>query len=423
MGCSNSSVNVEEGNTNKGPFTPEEKKQIEMIMEENPNLEDQKIVFKKYDISISPNDGLIFREIMSVKIVKEQYPCTDYYKYVSNVLDNSNDIQLLDIKVNSVTTKDYKYTKYDGYFEVSIPYTIQKKNNPLFTFEVTYSYKQFFCGIFAPISFSTQELFTNFSFNVTAKDFHLAYQEGEIAEGNNYAATKNKIIFNGKNEQEDLYFMFIKDEGIKLDNYPSNLNTDFYYIEESDKSMIESGINNAKIKFYVSNIVSIKDVFNFVEDKAYVTSYITVFSPNVERNGEPVEVSFSFRNVPDLQFLNYKIGNRITGRNVTIENDRVTLSSNLDFQPGEFFKTIEYEYSFSLNYNEKDYFSIAIEERELLEGCLYQLYIKRDHDRDVSLYRNWEFDSSDEYCCIAKLPYKGYGDEYFYNYVYVYDYK
>jgi hypothetical protein len=423
MGCGNSSLNVEEGNTNKSPFTLEEKRRIDMIMEENPNLGDLQIAFKKFDISISPNDGVIFREIISLKIVKEQYPCTDNYKYVSNVLDNSNDIQLQVIKVNSVIIKDYKYTKYDGYFEVLIPYTIQKKDYPLFTFELTYSYKQFFCGVFAPISFSTQDLFTNFSFNVIANGFHLAYKEGEIAAGNNYAATKNKIIFNGKNEQEDLYFMFIKDEGIKLDNYSSNLNTDFYYIEESDKSMIESGINDGKIKFSVQNIVSIKDVFNFVEDKAYVTSYITVFSPNAERNREPLEVSFSFRNVPDLQFINYKIGNRITGRNVTIEDDRVTLSSNLDFQPGVFFRTIEYEYSFSLNYNEKNYFSIAVEDRKLLEGCLYQMYIKRDYDRNISLYREWEFDSSEEYCCIAKLPYKGYDDNYFYNYVYVYDYK
>jgi hypothetical protein len=111
MGCGNSSLNVEEGNTNKSPFTLEEKRRIDMIMEENPNLGDLQIAFKKFDISISPNDGVIFREIISLKIVKEQYPCTDNYKYISNVLDNSNDIQLQDIKVNSVIIKDYKYTK------------------------------------------------------------------------------------------------------------------------------------------------------------------------------------------------------------------------------------------------------------------------------------------------------------------------
>ena len=71
----------------------------------------------------------------------------------------------VDISTHTVI-KDYKYTKYDGYFEVLIPYTIQKKDYPLFTFELTYSYKQFFCGVFAPISFSTQDLFTNFSFQI-----------------------------------------------------------------------------------------------------------------------------------------------------------------------------------------------------------------------------------------------------------------
>ena len=59
---------------------------------------------------------------------------------------------------------------------------------------------------------------------------------------------------------------------------------------------------------------------------------------------------------------------------------------------------MELDYSFSLEYEEKEYFTIAIEDRDLIEGCLYELYVKKDRpERSISFYRDLEMSSLNEY--------------------------
>ena len=83
---------------------------------------------------------------------------------------------------------------------------------------------------------------------------------------------------------------------------------------------------------------------------------------------------------------------------------------------------MELYYSFPINYNKDGYYTITIEDRGLIEGCLYLLYVQKDlNERKISFYRNdLEIQDSEEYHYIIKTPYKKYSDQYQYNYIYVY---
>ena len=54
--------------------------------------------------------------------------------------------------------------------------------------------------------------------------------------------------------------------------------TDFYYLEDDEKQMMEKGINSAKIKIQERNIDSIKDIYSFYGTQAFVKTYVTFFS-------------------------------------------------------------------------------------------------------------------------------------------------
>ena len=196
----------------------------------------------------------------------------------------------------------------------------------------------------------------------------------------------------------------------------------FYYLDgKEDFRMVEEGINSAKVEISRKNVISIKDMFNFTGNKAIVKTYVTYFCPRYYNVDSSFGFSFSFRQVPDINIINYKIERESKSFNFVSEKGRNTFYGNLSFSPKIYFITMELEYSFSLEYEEKEYFSITIEDRGLIEGCLYELYVKKDKpERDISFYRDLEMSSLNGYDYVIKTFYKKYDDDYHYNYIYVY---
>ena len=262
----------------------------------------------------------------------------------------------------------------------------------------------------------------NFSLYIFWSDFKFINLKGKIEEGNECEKSENEIIVKGNKNQKELNFLFMNNNGINLSNFGDCLDEDFFYLDNlKDFQMVEEGINSAKVEIGNANIISIKDVFNFNGNKAIVKTYVTYFCPRYYNVSSSLSFRFSFRQVPDFNLINYKN----TGTNgsycLHTKKGRIILAPNLFFEVEKYFITMELEYSFSLEYEEEDYFSIAIEDRNLIEGCLYELYVKKDKpERRISFFRDLDMSSLNEYDYVIKTPYKKYDDDYHFNYLYVY---
>jgi len=128
MGCgSSNSLNTRtEEKSNNYAYTPEERNLLANLMQKQPNLEDQHMVFNKHDIFISEKDGIVYREYKTIKIVKEQYPYSDSFEYVPMYI-NEHKVKVLDIRVNNIRSRDYKYEETENNFKILIPYTVKKQ--------------------------------------------------------------------------------------------------------------------------------------------------------------------------------------------------------------------------------------------------------------------------------------------------------
>lgn len=100
--------------------------------------------------------------------------------------------------------------------------------------------------------------------------------------------------------------------------------------------------------------------------------------------------------------------------NHTIENGMCFFKPELSFGGDEYFKTIEFDYSFTLNYDEDGYDLISLTKSPSFEGGKYELYIKKDKGRDIYFSRGIDSTSSNEYDYIYKSVYKTFDDDIYY---------
>ena len=66
MGCGGSSLNnIKQDETRNYCYSSEEVEQIDLIINENPNIKDNDIVFYKYLINVGP-DGITYKDYITV---------------------------------------------------------------------------------------------------------------------------------------------------------------------------------------------------------------------------------------------------------------------------------------------------------------------------------------------------------------------
>ena len=432
MGCgSSNSLNTRtEEKSNKYAYTPEERNLLANLMQKQPNLEDQHMVFNKHDIFISEKDGIVYREYKTIKIVKEQYPYSDSFEYVPMYI-NEHKVKVLDIRVNNIRSKDYKYEETENNFKILIPYTVQKTDDPLFTFEVTYSLRSIMAECYAVINLAYDTENSCFSLNFSCEDFHFLGLSGEIPEKYKFAETKTKVscfgdIYEGDYLMDLLSFAFAKDAGVRLDRL-GKISKDFYFLDKSEMKTIEEGINSMEktLGLQRMNIVFSRDIYKFVDDKAYVKTYLIFFYPRPSNDPiDSYECDLSINEQADLQITNFKISNKPADSNHKIEYGMCFLKPQLSFAGDEYFRTIEFEYSFILKYDEEGYDRISISKHPSFEGGKYELYIKKDNRKDIYFARGINTTSSKEYDYIYKSVFKTFDDDiYYYNVIKVYDNK
>lgn len=421
MGCgsSNSSDTRPEIKSNNSAYNQEERKLYEDLMKKNPNLEDEYLVFNKHDILISEKDGIIYKEYKTIKMAKTQFPYSGCYVYTPMYI-NLHKVNIIDIRVNNIKSKDYKYEETENNFKISIPYTVQKEDDPLFTFEVVFSYRYFYADVYAEICVDYDSE-ACFSLTIYSPDFHFFNIDNNIFEKYKFEETKNKISLSGTVAADDtleyVRFTLVKNTGVKLDNYPNSLKTDFYFIDNSEKKSIEDSINNcSEISVDTLNWVFSRDIIKIVGDKAYVKSYEVIFNPRSNYDStKGYDFESSIHETTDFKIKSFKISNKPAESNHSITEDTCFLHPTLTFADGEYFKTIELEYSFTLkNKKKENYSQIDIYKQTLLNGSNYELYIKKDNGRRVEFKRDINTTSSKEYDLIFKGKYKTFDDDLFY---------
>ena len=429
MGCgSSNSLNTRpEVKSNNYAFNPAEKKLYEDLIKENPRLEDEYLVFYKQDIFVSEKDGFIYREYQTVKMVKDKYPYSGLYVYTPRYI-YLNKVNIIDIRVNNIKSKDYKYEEAKDNFKISIPYTVQKEDDPLFTFEVVFSFRRLFADTYAQIGVEYDSE-SCFSLTISCKGFHFYGNYEHIQSKYKFEETKSKITFSGTVAPDDsldyVEFNLVKDTGVLLDNFPNSLQTDFYFIDKADKKAIEDSINSIQITPGSHNWVFSRDIIKLVDNKAYVKAYEVIFAPYSKN--EPIreqDFEFDIHEMPDLKITNFKIANKPAKSNHKIENGCCFFKPKLSFAEGEYFRTIEFDYTFTLKYDKENYCPIDIYKPLLIDGSTYELYIKKDHGRRIEFKRDANTTSSKEYELILKGSYKTFDDDLFYfNVIQVYNYK
>ena len=422
MGCgSSNSLNTRtEGKSNNYAYTPEEKNLLANLMQKLPNLEDNHMVFNKHEILISEKDGIVYRDYRTIKIVKENYPYSGSFEYIPMYM-SGNKVKILDIRVNNIRSKDYKYEQIEENFKIFIPYTVQKTDDPLLTFEVIFSFRDLLAECYANIDLAYDTENSCFSFNFSCKDFHLLGVGGEIPNKYKLEETKTKVscfgdIYEGDYLMELLSFQFAKDVGVRLDRL-SKIQTDFYFLDKSEMKMLEEGINSMekKLSLHRMNIVFSRDIYKFVGNKAYVKTYLIFFYPRPSNNPiDNEEVDFNINEMPDLQITNFKISNKPADSNHQIEYGMCSIKPQLSFAGDEYFRTIEFEYSFTLDYNEQGYVPINISKDVSFEGGKYELFIKKDPKIKINFARRIDTTTSEEYDYVYKSVFKTFDDDIFY---------
>ena len=294
MGCTSSNTvsTKPEKKSNNYAYTPEEKNLLANLMQKQPNLEDQHMVFNKHEISISDKDGIVYKEYKTIKMAKEKYPFSGSYEYIPMYM-NEHKVKVQDIRVNNIRSRDYKYEETENNFKILIPYTVQQTDDPLFTFEVVYSFRNFLAECYANIDLAYDTENSCFAFDFTCKGFHFSGVSGDIPEKYKCVKTTTKVscfgdLYEGDYLMELLSFAFTKDAGVKLDKF-GKIPENFYFLDKSEFKMIEESINSMEknISYHSLNVVFSRDIYKFVKNKAYVKTYLVYFYP--KSPNEPID--------------------------------------------------------------------------------------------------------------------------------------
>jgi len=420
MASSNALNTRPEGKSNTYAYIPEEKNLLANLMKKQPNLEDGHMVFNKHEILISEKDGIVYREYKTIKMVKEKYPFSGSYEYNPMYL-NGQKVKVQDIRVNNIRSRDYKYEEIEDNFKILIPYTVQQADDPLFTFEVVFSYRDFLADCYANINLAYETENSCFSYNFTCQGFHFSGQNLEVPEKYKYVKTPTKVtcygdIYEGDSLMEYLSCAFTKDVGVKLDKL-GKISDNFYFLDKSEYKMIEESINSMEkdISYNSLNVVFSRDIYKFVKNKAYVKTYQVFFYPKGPNETVDNQVAdFDINEKADLQITSFKISNKPAESNHKIDHAMCFFKPQLSFGAGEYFRTIEFDYTFTLKYTENGYDHIDITKYPSFVGGKYELYIKKDEGRDIRFSRGIETTSSNEYDIIYKSVFKTFDDDIYY---------
>ena len=292
----------------------------------------------------------------------------------------------------------------------------------MLTFEVVFSFRSLLAECYVNIDLAYDTENSCFSFNFSCKDFHFLHVGGEVPKKYKLEETKTKVSCFGDIYERDYLMELLNFELDRIGKFQ----TDFYFLDNSEMKMLEEGINSMekKLDIHRSNIVFSRDIYKFVGNKAYAKTYFIYFLPRT--SDEPIDeitLDCTINEMPDLQITNFKISNKPADSNHKIDDGICTFEPILSLAAGEYFKTIEFEYSFTLENNEEGYTPIQISKHPSFEGGKYELFIKNDNPRrDIFFARHIDTTTSEEYDYIYKSFFKTFDDDIFYfNIIKVYN--
>ena len=429
MGCCNSNSSIIKDKTRHYCYTSEEVEEIKAITynktKDSSEFKDEQIIFDKFTTEINDSNEIIVKEYILIYTHKNTYPFSGSYKFISPKIPNYYNINLIDVKINNIKINDYEYKKENELFSIKlvidIPYTLDKKDNPYVTFEVSYSYIYLYCYTYIQIPFEYEKE-NPFTLTITSNKFHYSQIFGKINKEKNLQNYSNKIILTGKGKQNLVTFLLIDNNGILLDKFINSKAGAFYYINDDEKRNIEKGINSCKLSEGGSNIVAVRDEIIINGNKVNYKTYLTDFYLTNHKNNSPHLTTYMFKPFPDLKILNFKICNKEEKYKLKEEKDLNFIYIKFRYKPGQYFSTLELEYSFTLDFGDKDYCCLPLKHHFLLEGCYYQLYVKNYNKNNViTFYRkdiNIESDKP-KYDYIIRIFYRKYEDDKEFNYLYI----